>query len=480
MLSNIARSASSLFKKPRNSKFKSLQDQDIKFFESVMPKSCLLQEDLDSYNEDWLGICKGNSSLVIKPKTTQQVQEVLKYCNQNMLAVVPQGGNTGQVAGGVPIHDEIVLNLSNMNKINKIDQDLGVVWSEGGTILENLNNYCEESGYIVPLDLGAKGSCQIAGNVATNAAGLKLLRYGSMHANVLGVEAVLPNGEVMCDMKALRKDNTGYDLKNLFVGSEGTLGVLTQVALLLAPKPASRKVAFLGLDSYEKVITLLGRSKKQLGEILSAFEFMDNSLHELVLKNVPNTRSMLGQTYPFYVVVETSGSSEVHDSEKFERFLESVMEEDLINDGIVSQDQKQFDEIWQLRDSAALAYKDEGYVFNYDFSLSVKEMYNFVEKTKARLPSEDFVTGYGHVGDGNVHLVVATQDPQRVKETLEPFVFEMLQEYQGSVSAEHGVGLTKVDKLSYCKSPESLKLMKKIKQTFDPNGILNPYKVIEP
>lgn len=473
----ITRYFSDLYKVPRNPSFKSLTEKDLKYFESILPSSCIVKENLESYNEDWLSLVKGNSSLLLRPKTTQQVSTIMQYCNQETLAVVPQAGNTSQVAGGVPVHDEIILSTNNMNSIFKFDENIGVVWCDSGVVLETLNNYCMEKGFIVPLDLGAKGSCHIGGNLATNAAGLRYIRYGSLHGNVLGLEAVLADGEVVSDLKALRKDNTGYDLKQLFIGSEGTLGVITKLALLLAEKPTSQYVACLGCESYEKVLQVLSLAKKELGEVISAFEFLDKPIYDLILKNVTSTRDLLSTHHSFYVIVETSGTNSEHDLEKFESFLEKVTLTGMAQDGILAQDEKQAQEIWKVREGTALSTKMEGHVFKYDVSLPLQEMYRVVERVRKRL-TEEFCAGYGHVGDGNLHLAVATKNPEKTAKALEPFVYEEVQRLQGSVSAEHGVGLTKPSKLKYSKTPQALQLMKQLKTLFDPKGILNPYKVL--
>lgn len=257
---------------------------------------------------------RGHTKLVLKPESTEQVSKILKYCNENMLAVVPQGGNTGLVGGSVPVFDEIVVNLTRMNKIRSFDDVSGILVADAGVILEVADNFLAEKKHIFPLDLGAKGSCQIGGNVATNAGGLRLLRYGSLHGSVLGIEAVLPDGTIVDDLSKLRKNNTGYDLKQLFIGGEGTIGIITAISIICPQRSSALNVAYFGLESYEKVQEAFKAAKGQLSEILSAFEMMDAQSQQLWCKS-KNSKLPLEGDYPFYCLIETSGSNTDHDSE---------------------------------------------------------------------------------------------------------------------------------------------------------------------
>jgi len=271
-------------------------------------------DDLDAFNTDWMRKYRGHAQLVLKPSSTEQVSKILKYCNDNMLAVVPQGGNTGLVGGSVPVFDEIVLNLSRMNRIRSFDEVSGILVADAGVVLEVADNYLAEKKYLFPLDLGAKGSCQLGGTVATNAGGLRLLRYGSMHGNVLGMEAVLPDGTIVDDLGTLRKNNTGYDIKQLFIGGEGTIGVITAISILCPQRPPAVSVAAFGLESFEKCQTAFREAKARLSEIISAFEFMDGKSQKL-LNAAKGQKLPLEGDYPFYCLIETSGSNGDHDSE---------------------------------------------------------------------------------------------------------------------------------------------------------------------
>lgn len=437
-----------------------VKESHISYFRSILPSTSIETQDLEHYTTDWLKIHKGLSKLVLKPTTTDQIAEILKYCNLERLGLVPQSGNTSQVGGAVPVQNEIILSMKNLNKILDFDEVQGIVWCDAGVILENLMHFANEKGWMVPLDLGAKGSCMIGGNVATNAGGLRYIRYGSMNGNVLGLEAVIPSGEILSDLKALRKDNTGLNLKQLFIGSEGILGVITKVALLLAPKPSSVHVAFLGCTSYEKVVKALTLAKNSLGEILSAFEFIDSPSMEIILKQTPRTRKPLTSPHNFYILIETSGSHFESDKAKMEHFLESAVESDLISDGVVAQDTSQSENFWRIREGGLLALRKEAVeLHQFDFSLRIPEMYNFVEVVREKVGNAGRVTAYGHVGDGNLHLYVLGDGKNNLENVIYPFLYEEIKRRNGSISAEHGIGLFKQGLIGYTKSETNIKYM---------------------
>jgi (R)-2-hydroxyglutarate---pyruvate transhydrogenase len=436
-------------------------------------------EDIEPFNGDWMRKYRGHTKVVLKPGSTEEVSKILKYCNDNLLAVVPQGGNTGLVGGSVPVFDEIVVNLSRMNKIHSFDDISGILVADAGVILEVADNYLAERSHIFPLDLGAKGSCQIGGNVATNAGGLRLLRYGSLHGNVLGIEAVLPDGTIVDDLSKLRKNNTGYDLKQLFIGGEGTIGIITAISILCPQRSPAVNVAYFGLESFEKVQEAFREAKTQLSEILSAFELMDGNT-QLILKNAKGMKMPLQGEYPFYCLVETSGSNSDHDNEKLQGYLEHVMGEGIVEDGVLAQDQTQIDELWACREGISEALGHWGGVYKYDLSIPIDEMYKLVDDTRDRLnkaglvgETDDFpavdVVGYGHMGDANLHLNVATRRfDKRVEKELEPFVYEWVKERSGSISAEHGLGIAKKAYIGYSRSETMIRLMRQIKDLYDP------------
>ncbi|KAJ3183186.1 hypothetical protein HDU85_002212 [Gaertneriomyces sp. JEL0708] len=481
----------------RDAGFKRVDEADVAFFKSIIrgDSGVLVSPDeTEPYNEDWMRRFKGRGSLVLRPRTSQEVSSVLRYCNEKNIAVVPQGGNTGLVGGSVPVHDEIVISLQNMNEIRHFDDVSGILTCDAGCVLEVLDNYLADRGYMMPLDLGAKGSCQIGGNVATNAGGLRLLRYGSLHGTVLSMEVVLPDGRIVELGQPLRKDNTGFDLKQLFIGSEGTLGIITSVSILTPRRSNAVNVAMLGVPTFEGVQQVFKQAKTELNEILSAFEFFDNTCLQLVKKHIPNVREPFSTETPFYVVLETSGSNKDHDDEKLAIFLDKVMSEGTVEDGALAQDSVQAASIWNIRESITESLAKEGGNYKYDLSVPVPKLYEIVDRMQDRLAAaglfakdgsatEDVkhVVGFGHMGDGNLHLNLTTTGwSSTIDQALEPYLYEIVKEYGGSISAEHGLGLMKAPYLEYSKSKEFIDLMRSVKGAFDPKGILNPYKYFPP
>ncbi|XP_064577094.1 D-2-hydroxyglutarate dehydrogenase, mitochondrial isoform X4 [Zonotrichia leucophrys gambelii] len=440
-----------------------------------------------------------------------------------------------------------------MNQIISFDKVSGILVCQAGCVLESLSEYLEEQGFIMPLDLGAKGSCHIGGNVATNAGGLRLLRYGSLRGTVLGlqvvrrvpgssllvsssavllpapvtvqhtatflsrlplfslvgssekgqhvfmrvacycccsfqlpdfqcllteVKKVLADGSALDCLTSLRKDNTGYDLKQLFIGSEGTLGVITAVSILCPQRPKAVNVAFLGCQSFAKVLETFTTCRAMLGEILSAYEFMDEKCMELVETHLKLSSPVADS--PFYVLIETSGSNSTHDEEKLHNFLEQAMASGLVTDGTVATDEKKIKVLWSLRERITEALTHEGYVYKYDISLPVGKLYDLVTDMRARLgQSAKNVVGYGHLGDGNLHLnITAESYSHSLLEAIEPFVYEWTARCSGSISAEHGLGFKKRHFIHYSKPHEAVLLMQQFKAMLDPKGILNPYKTL--
>ncbi|KAI9834547.1 MAG: hypothetical protein M1819_002923 [Sarea resinae] len=481
----------------RDSRFCQLTDAHVKHFKDLLgTESAIIDgvshdatDDIEPFNSDWMRKYRGHAKLVLKPQSTEEVSKILKYCNENKLAVVPQGGNTGLVGGSVPVFDEIVINMSRMHNIRSFDEVSGILVADAGCILEVADHYLAERDHMFPLDLGAKGSCHIGGNVATNAGGLRLLRYGSLHGNVLGIEAVLPDGTIVDDLSKLRKNNTGYDLKQLFIGAEGTIGIITGVSILCPQRSKAVNVAFFGLENFEKVQKAFREAKGHLSEILSAFELMDSHSQDLVHRVTGKKRPLEGE-HPFYCLIETSGSDSEHDNEKLERFLEHVMGEEIVSDGVLAQDETQIRSLWSWREGIPECLGHWGGVYKYDLSIPLPELYKLVEETRERLTSAGLVgnddkfpvvgvVGYGHMGDSNLHLNIATRRfDKQVEKQLEPFVYEWTAKRNGSVSAEHGLGLAKKAYIGYSRSETMVGLMKQIKNLYDPNGIMNPYKYI--
>ena len=403
------------------------------------------------------------------------------------------------VGGSVPFpvtsaqHAPVLLSLERMRQIQAIEPQSGVIKAEAGCILESLDAALSEHQLRMPIDLGAKGSCQLGGILATNAGGIRFLRYGSLHGSALGMEVVLADGRVLSDMRALSKDNTGYDWKQLFIGSEGTLGVITAAAIRTPVKPAATNVACFLVKDFTAVTRLLAAAKQQLGEILSAFEFWDENCQSAleahgkcatIFQNSPPPGAM-------YVLIETGGSSNDHDSQKLTSFCESVLS-DFVLDGVLAQDQTQQANLWHLREGipeASARFKSSatdpfGLVHKFDISLPLAHYYRLVEIVRDKLDPCSFrVLGFGHVGDGNVHLnIVDLLRNEQSKATLtviSDFIYSWVIENGGSISAEHGIGQLKRNQFERSKSPSVLGLMRQFKHLLDPQGILNPGKMFK-
>eukprot|EP01129_Flabellula_baltica_P004848 TRINITY_DN1720_c0_g1_i2.p1 TRINITY_DN1720_c0_g1~~TRINITY_DN1720_c0_g1_i2.p1 ORF type:complete len:507 (-),score=130.45 TRINITY_DN1720_c0_g1_i2:899-2419(-) len=463
--------------------YKSVNDDDLSVFKRILGEKNVITDSfsLENYNKCWMGKYEGHSRVALLPQDTQQVSQILAYCNEQRIAVCPQGGNTGLVGGSVPVFDEVVLSLKKMNNILKFHEDSGIVVTEAGVILENLESYVNEKGHIIPLDLGAKGSCLIGGIASTNAGGIRLLRYGSLHGSILGLEVVLADGKILKNLSTLRKDNTGYDLKQLFIGSEGTLGVITGLSILCPPQPKAINVAIMGINSFEDGRKALKKAKLYLSEVLSSFEFLDSKCMDYVTSHYDNLPQPLEEKHPFYLVLETAGSNAEHDLEKLNQYLEHVSEEGLIQDGTVGQDKTQNNTIWKYREFVPEAVAKMGRVYVYDISLPLDHMYEIVRVIADRMKQfpEVEVSGYGHMGDGNLHLnILAPEYADKYRDLIEPFVYEYVSNVNGSISAEHGIGQMKPEEILFSKSREEVDIMHVIKKSLDPNGILNPYKVL--
>ncbi|XP_078266731.1 D-2-hydroxyglutarate dehydrogenase, mitochondrial [Rhinoraja longicauda] len=459
--------------------FASITKEDLKFFEHLLPGRVVTDPDvLEASNVDWMRTLRGHSQTLLRPQTTEEISQILRYCYNRNLAVNPQGGNTGLVGGSVPVFDEIIISTAQMNNIISFNKNTGALVCQAGCILENLNNYLAEQDYIMPLDLGSKGSCHIGGNVATNAGGLRLLRYGSLRGTVLGLEVVLADGTVLNCLTSLRKDNTGYDLKQLFIGSEGTLGIITAVSILCPRKPASVNVVLLGCDGFDKLLGIFKESKGMLGEILSAFEFMDYGCREIVSEHLKLTNPL--REAPFYVLIETSGSNSDHDQEKLSCFLEMMMSSGLVTDGTIATEENKIKALWALRECITEALAHDGYTYKYDISLPLEKIYDIVIDMRRRLGKRaKRVVGYGHLGDGNLHLNVVSQaQDQQLLNNIEPYLYEWTAQYYGSISAEHGLGFKKKDLIYFSKPRVAVQIMQQMKAILDPKGILNPYKTL--
>ncbi|KAF4533517.1 hypothetical protein B566_EDAN001002 [Ephemera danica] len=470
--------------------YNKLTDSHINTFEQILGKSKVITapDDVDSYNVDWLRTVRGHwvvfikiraGQVVLRPTSTEEVSQILKFCNDELLAVCPQGGNTGLVGGSVPVFDEVILSTALMKNILSVDDLSGVLVCQAGCVLEELDTHLNTHGLMMPLDLGAKGSCHIGGNVSTNAGGLRLMRYGSLHDNILGVEAVKADGTIVDCLNINKKDNTGYALHHLFIGSEGTLGVVTKVSIKCPPSPRAVSLAFLGVRDFDNVLKTAKEARNTLGEVLSSCEMLDAECADAVTNNLGYKHPL--QQFPFYMLLETSGSNAAHDEEKLASFLERAMNSGIVEDGTVVTEPSKIRTLWQFRECIAEALLKDGYVYKYDISLPLPQFYGLVPEMSDRVRKEGALRccGFGHLGDGNIHFnVTAREFSHKMLDVIEPFVYEWSARYNGSISAEHGIGLKKRKFLHFSKSPAAIAVMKDIKHLMDPKGILNPYKVL--
>ena len=453
----------------------------------------ITEGDMTAWEQDWRRRVRGKALAVVRPANTQEVAAVVKACAAAGTSIVPQGGNTGLAVGSTPDGSgtQIVLNLSRMNTVRSIDTDNLTMTVDAGCILQNLQEVAHNAGVLFPLSLAAEGSCTIGGNLGTNAGGTQVVRYGNTRELCLGLEVVTPQGEVWDGLKGLRKDNTGYDLRDLFIGSEGTLGVITGATLKLYPQPAAKLTAWAAVPSMENAVALLGMAHKKLGAGLTGFEVMGQFALSLVGKHMPQLRvPFLGDdNAPWCVLLENSDSeSEQHARARFEALLETALEAGCVIDAVVAENLTQAKDLWHIRESIPLAQAEEGLNIKNDISIPISRIPAFVAHTDALLQREFAgvrLVNFGHLGDGNLHYNVqapAEGDPKAFLRDHEAqanhLVYEAVAEFGGSFSAEHGIGSLKADKLEKYQSPVALTMMRAIKQALDPQAIMNPGRVL--
>jgi FAD/FMN-containing dehydrogenase len=438
--------------------------------------------------EEWRGRNHGQSKLLLKPATTDQVSAIMAICHQTGTAVVPQGGNTGLVGGQIPLHGEVLLSLQRMNRIRAMDRPGMTMTAEAGVTLKQAQETAAAEQLLFPLSLGSEGSCTIGGNISTNAGGNHVLRYGMMRALVLGLEVVMADGRVLPMLKTLHKDNTGYDLKQLFIGAEGTLGIVTAASLRLFPNPVQIVTAFTAVPSPAAALSLLGLMQARTGGLLSSFELIGRPALDLVLKNIPNARDPLGVPSPWYVLMEISGGA----GSSLEPLTQAALEEAIaaghVTDAVVAQNQAQAHSLWHLRETISEAAKREGAAIKHDISVPVASIPAFIAEATAvvlkKFPGARPIC-FGHMGDGNLHFNFNAPiggDAAFAAEwdEMQLTVHDIVKNYSGSISAEHGIGQMKRDILPRYKSSEELDAMRLLKAAFDPKNILNPGKTVPP
>ncbi|MCA1323236.1 FAD-binding oxidoreductase [Herbaspirillum sp. alder98] len=442
------------------------------------------------YLKDWLGKWQGRVAAVVRPANTAETAEVVRLCHVTHTPIVTQGGNTGMSGGATPDDSgaQVILSTTRMNRIRDVDPLNNTMTVDAGVILAHAQQAAQEVGRYFPLSLGAEGSCTVGGNLATNAGGIAVLRFGNMRELALGLEVVLPDGRIWSGLRGLRKDNTGYDLRDLFIGSEGTLGVITGAVLKLFAQPHARATAWVGADSLEQLVDLLARTRARCGERLVAFEMMSAASLALVLAQVADTRAPLAQAAAFNALIELADTEDSGLQQMLEDVLGQALEEDLIGDAMFCASQAQSAALWKLREGISQAQVRAGKVIKHDIALPISSLAPFTQAASQAIAGAGIVgceiINFGHLGDGNLHfnvMIALSSTYDEVKHAtlvLNRLVHDLVTKMNGSISAEHGVGQLRRDELKHYKQPLEMELMMRIKQAFDPNLIMNPGKLV--
>jgi len=445
------------------------------------PSALFLGDDIsEKYHADWSGASACAPAALLKPKTTEQLSQIMALCYEQNQPVVVQGGLTGLAGGATPLSGEFAISLERMNAVEEIDARGMTATVLAGTPLQVLQEAAEEHDLFMPLDLSARGSCNIGGNVATNAGGTEVIRYGMTRSLVLGLEVVLADGTVINAMNKMVKNNSGYDLKHLFIGSEGTLGIVTRVVVQLQPKPLACHTALCALEDYDSVTKLLTELKRSLGSGLTGFELMWDNYYNKVLEVDSDLQNPFGEEHHFYLLVEYKDNETALGAERFEAELFGHLEAELLSDAVVAQSHQDAEEFWRIRDGIGELLKALGPVSNQDVSLPIADIGVFSTHLETRLKAKYPDIGvllFGHIGDNNLHVCAYT-GREEDKLLITEDIMSMIGEYSGAITAEHGVGVLKRDYLELSRTPEEIALMKTIKTAMDPKGILNPGRVI--
>jgi FAD/FMN-containing dehydrogenase len=439
--------------------------------------------DVSSRAAAWgAGPCE--AAAILRPRNTDEVSKILSICHAAGQPVVAQGGKTGLVQGCVAGPMEIALSLERMNKIEEVDIASRAMTVEAGVPLQAVQEAAESAGFSFPLDLGARGSATIGGNIATNAGGNRVIRHGMTRNLVLGIEAVLADGTIINSMSKVIKNNAAYDIKQLFIGSEGTLGIVTRAVLKLSPLLTSQNTVLAATDSFEKLTQLLNFMDRELGGQLSAFELMWGSYYQLATnEQATGKHSPMDRNYPYYIVMESMGTDQEKEAARFETLLEQAFEQGLIIDAVVAKSHRERQELWQIRDNIE-AFADWWPVFVFDISLPISSMNSYLLAMEASIRNQwpgAKIAIFGHLGDGNLHLGISIgADTPELRHQVNEIVYGELAPLSGSLSAEHGIGLEKRNYLQYSRNPQEIALMRTIKSALDPKNILNPGKVLAP
>ena len=455
---------------------------------AVGAKAIIDGEDTAPFLSEWRDRWPGDAAMIVAPKSTDDIAAVVKICADNNIAITPQGGNTGLVGGQIPFGDEVLISLNRMNSIREIEPLNNTMTVDAGATLAAAQDAARQSDRLFPLSIGSEGSCQIGGVISTNAGGVNVLRYGNMRDLVLGIEAVLPNGEIFHGLKRLRKDNTGYDLKQLFIGGEGTLGIVTGAVLKLFPAPKEMVSVFAGVSSPQDAVSLLSFTQNATGGAVTSFELLSRQCLAIVLDNIPQTRDPLNDAHPWYVLMEFSSAQDGGLRAAVENTLAEAHERLLLSDAAIADSAAHAAMFWRIRHSMSEAINTQGLGARHDVSVATSDIPQFLEKADAAVraiaPTARIVS-FGHIGDGNIHYdIIPEQGAAKTalddkRETIQNAVYNEIEKLDGSISAEHGVGRHKRDAIASRKSETELALMRAVKDAIDPQGIMNPGKMLQ-
>ncbi len=444
-------------------------------------------EDKGPFLSEWRQRWPGEAALIVAPASSEDVSSVVKICHDANVAITPQGGNTGLVGGQIPYGDEILLSLKRMRRIRDIEPLNNTMTVDAGVTLAEAQDAATEADRLFPMSIGSEGSCQIGGVISTNAGGVHVVKYGNMRDLVLGLEAVLPNGEIWNGLKRLRKDNTGYDLKQLLIGGEGTLGVVTGAVLKLFPRPVQTVTAFAGLKSAADAVALLSDAQSATSGAVSSFEFMSRRSVALVLKHIPGVRDPMGSSHPWYVLMEFSAGRAGDLRRVIEDLLAAAMENGRIEDAVIATSDAQSEMLWRIRHSISEAINGEGLGARHDVSVATSDIPDFLQCADAaieKIAPGARIVAFGHIGDGNVHYDVIGPEGagehalEDKRPEIETAVYEIFDRFDGSISAEHGIGRHRRETLAKRKSAVELEMMRAVKRALDPKGIMNPGKML--
>ncbi|MCO4882907.1 FAD-binding oxidoreductase [Paraburkholderia caribensis] len=447
--------------------------------------------DTTPYLTDWRRRYTGSACAVLCPSTAEEVAAIVRLANQHRVSIVPQGGNTGLVGGATPDTSgaQAVLSLRRLNRVRDVDPHNNTITVEAGVVLADVQARAEAAARLFPLSLAAQGSCTIGGNLSTNAGGTGVLRYGNTRELCLGLEVVTPQGELWDGLRGLRKDNTGYDLRDLFIGAEGTLGIITAAVMKLHPQPAARVTALAALPSAHAALDFLSLAQRHAGPLLTGFELMSDFCLRLVNRHFPQMRYPFAEPHAQIVLLELSDSeSEEHARALFERMMEAALESGHVEDAVVAENLAQTQAFWNLREHIPLAQAEEGLNIKHDIAVPISRIGHFIAETDALIakaaPGARMVT-FGHLGDGNLHYNVQAPEGGNPKQflaqyqsTMNQIVYDSVHRHRGSISAEHGIGQLKIDESAHYKSDVEVRLMKTLKAAFDPLNLMNPGKVL--